>query len=70
MSPRPSFPRDLGDGLVLRAATAVDAEPLATFVGDTLRAQDGDARITTWPTGPATCSKAATRRSRRPTPPW
>jgi Acetyltransferase (GNAT) domain len=43
MSPRPSFPRDLGDGLVLRAATAVDAEPLATFVGDTLRAQDGDA---------------------------
>ena len=43
MSPRPSFPRDLGDGLVLRAATAADAEPLATFVGDTLRAQDGDA---------------------------
>ena len=43
MSPRPSFSRDLGDGLVLRAATAADAEPLATFVGDTLRAQDGDA---------------------------
>ena len=35
--------RALGDGLTLRAATAADAEPLATFVGDTLRAQDGDA---------------------------
>src|SRR5262245_35177117 len=37
------LPRDLGDGLTLRTATAADAEPLATFVGDTLRAQDGDA---------------------------
>jgi hypothetical protein len=35
--------RDLGDGLVLRASTAADAEPLATFVGDVLRAQDGEA---------------------------
>src|SRR5262245_24191505 len=35
--------RDLGDGLTLRAATAADAESLATFVGDTLRAQDGEA---------------------------
>jgi hypothetical protein len=42
MSPRPPFSRDLGDGLALRAATAADAEPLAAFVGDTLRAQDGD----------------------------
>jgi hypothetical protein len=37
------LPRDLGDGLIMRTATAADAEPLATFVGDTLRAQDGDA---------------------------
>src|SRR5215813_2676310 len=35
--------RDLGDGLTLRTATVADAESLATFVGDTLRAQDGDA---------------------------
>jgi hypothetical protein len=34
--------RDLGDGLTLRSATAADAESLATFVGDTLRAQDGE----------------------------
>jgi len=34
--------RDLGDGLVLRASTAADAEPLAAFVGDVLRAQDSD----------------------------
>jgi hypothetical protein len=32
--------RDLGDGLVLRRATDDDAEPLAAFVGDVLRAQD------------------------------
>jgi len=32
----------LGDGLVLRASTAADAEALATFVGDVLRAQDSD----------------------------
>jgi hypothetical protein len=32
--------RDLGDGLVLRGATDDDAEPLAAFVGDVLRAQD------------------------------
>lgn len=32
--------RDLGDGLVLRCATDDDAEPLAVFVGDVLRAQD------------------------------
>src|SRR5215510_5460917 len=43
MATRSSFLRDLGDGLTLRTATAADAEPLATFVGDTLRAQDGDA---------------------------
>ena len=34
--------RDLGDGLVLRASTPTDAEPLAAFVGDVLRAQDSD----------------------------
>jgi len=34
--------RDLGDGLVLRASTAADAEALAAFVGDVLRAQDSD----------------------------
>jgi hypothetical protein len=34
--------RELGEGLVLRTATAADAEPLAAFVGDVLRAQDGD----------------------------
>ena len=34
--------RDLGDGLVLRASTAVDAEALAAFVGDVLRAQDSE----------------------------
>lgn len=33
--------RDLGDGLVLRCATADDEEPLAAFVGDVLRPQDG-----------------------------
>src|SRR5688572_9698757 len=33
--------RDLGDGLVLRRATADDEEPLAAFVGDVLRTQDG-----------------------------
>jgi hypothetical protein len=43
MAPPPSSVRELGDGLALRAATTADAEPLATFVGDTLRAQDGDA---------------------------
>jgi hypothetical protein len=42
MSPQALISRDLGDGLALRAATAADAEPLAAFVGDTLRAQDGD----------------------------
>jgi hypothetical protein len=70
MSPRPPFSRDLGDGLALRAATAADAEPLAAFVGDTLRAQDGDGpdhRLADWT---ATCSRAATHRSRPPTPPW
>ena len=43
--------RDLGDGLLLRAATAGDAEPLAAFVGDVLRAQDSDtpsAPLTAW----------------------
>jgi hypothetical protein len=43
--------RDLGDGLVLRAATAGDAEPLAAFVGDVLRAQDSEtpsAPLATW----------------------
>ena len=35
--------RELGDGLVLRRATADDAEPLSAFVGDVLRPQDGDA---------------------------
>jgi Acetyltransferase (GNAT) domain len=34
--------RELGDGLVLRHATAGDEEALAGFVGDVLRAQDGD----------------------------
>ena len=34
--------RDLGDGLVLRRATAAGAEPMAAFVGSVLRAQDGD----------------------------
>jgi Acetyltransferase (GNAT) domain len=34
--------RDLGSGLVLRHATAEDEAPLATFVGDVLRAQDGE----------------------------
>jgi hypothetical protein len=34
---------ELGDGLVLRASTAADAEAVAAFVGDVLRAQDGDA---------------------------
>jgi Acetyltransferase (GNAT) domain len=34
--------RDLGDGLVLRAATAADGDALAAFVGDVLRVQDGD----------------------------
>jgi Acetyltransferase (GNAT) domain len=34
--------RDLGDRLALRPATAEDEERLATFVGDVLRAQDGD----------------------------
>jgi hypothetical protein len=51
MSPRLPFSRDLGDGLALRAATAADAEPLAAFVGDTLRAQDGDGpdhRLADW----------------------
>jgi len=33
--------RDLGDGLVLRRAAAGDEEPLAAFVGDVLRTQDG-----------------------------
>jgi hypothetical protein len=33
--------RDLGDGLVLRRATADDEKPLAAFVGDVLRTQDG-----------------------------
>ena len=33
--------RDLGDGLVLRRATADDEERLAAFVGDVLRTQDG-----------------------------
>ncbi len=43
--------RDLGNGLVLRAATADDSEPLAAFVGDVLRAQDSDtpsAPLTAW----------------------
>ena len=43
--------RDLGDGLVLRCATHDDEEPLAAFVGDTLRAQDGDEpnqHLTAW----------------------
>src|SRR5262245_29301630 len=43
MAPQAFLLRDLGDGLTLRNATAADAESLATFVGDTLRAQDGDA---------------------------
>jgi Acetyltransferase (GNAT) domain len=34
--------RDLPAGLALRPATAEDEEALATFVGDVLRAQDGD----------------------------
>ena len=34
--------RDLGDGLVLRASTPADAEAMAAFVGDVLRAQDSD----------------------------
>jgi hypothetical protein len=34
--------RELGDGLVLRRATPADADALAAFVGDVLRAQDGD----------------------------
>ena len=43
--------RDLGQGLVLRAATAADAESLAAFVGDVLRPQDSDtpsASLTAW----------------------
>jgi hypothetical protein len=43
--------RDLGEGLVLRAATTADAEPLAAFVGDVLRPQDSDtpsAPLTAW----------------------
>jgi len=43
MAPQTFLLRDLGEGLTLRTATAADAEPLATFVGDTLRAQDCDA---------------------------
>ena len=43
--------RDLGEGLVLRAAAAADAEPLAAFVGDVLRPQDSATRsapLTAW----------------------
>jgi hypothetical protein len=35
-----TVPRDLGDGLILRAATAADADALATFNADVLRGQD------------------------------
>jgi hypothetical protein len=35
-----TVPRDLGDGLVLRAATAADADALAAFNADVLRGQD------------------------------
>src|SRR5258706_11288936 len=38
----PPVIRDLGDGLVLRASTPADAEAVAVFVGDVLRAQDSD----------------------------
>src|SRR5262249_13325730 len=38
----PPMIRELGDGLVLRHAAADDEEALAAFVGDVLRAQDGD----------------------------
>ena len=34
--------RDLGEGLVLRASTRADAEAMADFAGDVLRAQDSD----------------------------
>jgi len=34
--------RELGDGLVLRTSTPADAEAMAAFVGDVLRAQDSD----------------------------
>src|SRR5438105_4266747 len=37
-----SVNRQLGDGLVLRTSTPADAEAMATFVGDVLRAQDSD----------------------------
>ena len=50
-SGEPTVIRDLGEGLVLRAATAADAEPLAAFVGDVLRPQDSDtpsAPLTAW----------------------
>ena len=34
------LPRDLGDGLVVRAATLTDTEALATFIADVIRNQD------------------------------
>src|SRR5439155_985847 len=37
-----SVNRELGDGLVLRTSTPADAEAMAAFVGDVLRAQDSD----------------------------
>ena len=51
MDTTPPIVRDLGDGLVLRPATAADTEPLAAFVGDVLRAQDSDTpdrRMAAW----------------------
>ena len=35
-----ALPRDLGDGLILRAGTPADGEPLATFNADVIRMQD------------------------------
>jgi Acetyltransferase (GNAT) domain len=51
MDTAPPFVHDLGNGLVVRTATAADAEPLAAFVGDVLRAQDSDTpdrRMAAW----------------------
>src|SRR5437868_7439023 len=39
---RRSVNRELADGLVLRTSTPADAEAMAAFVGDVLRAQDSD----------------------------
>jgi hypothetical protein len=46
-----ALPRDLGDGLTLRVATADDADALATFNADVLRGQDArepQATIAEW----------------------